>query len=240
MPLTTRPCAHSVTGHIPGAMIVTAWRVRATAEEFDLPPDGVPFDVRLLTEGRAEWLREVGVEAGTPFLVSPVFEYDVVLNRFFRSPGMRMHAVNTQFGYARDLAAFLTFLWQRVPAAGQCPAAPTFRAAADAPASETGRSPSVLALATRLGLAHTTFRRNFPDICAELAAAPMMATASKAVDNFTAVKADNARLHRDKRELAEQVELAIAAIQPLSVDNDRLRTALHEARSIAPLPRRPR
>ncbi|MFE2553320.1 hypothetical protein ACFXGI_33010 [Streptomyces sp. NPDC059355] len=47
--------------------------VRATVEEFDLPPDGVPFDVRLLTANRAEWLREAGLEAGTPFLVSPVF-----------------------------------------------------------------------------------------------------------------------------------------------------------------------
>ncbi|MFI1759273.1 tyrosine-type recombinase/integrase [Streptomyces sp. NPDC020571] len=92
-------------------MIVNAWRVRATAEESELPPDGVPFDARLLTEGRAEWLREVGLEPGTPFLISPVLEYDVVLNRFFQSPGMRMKAVNTQFGYARDLAAFLTFLW---------------------------------------------------------------------------------------------------------------------------------
>ncbi|AQU70252.1 hypothetical protein BBN63_32800 [Streptomyces niveus] len=53
----------------------------------------------------------MGLEVGTPFLISPLFEYDVVLNGFFQSPGMRMRAVNTQFGYARDLAAFLTFLW---------------------------------------------------------------------------------------------------------------------------------
>jgi site-specific recombinase XerD len=92
-------------------MIVNAWQVRATMEEFDLPPDGVRFDMRLLTEGRAEWLRKVGLEPGTPFLISPQFEYDVALNRFFQSPGMRMRAVNTQFGYARDVAAFLTFLW---------------------------------------------------------------------------------------------------------------------------------
>ncbi|MFD5891763.1 NUDIX domain-containing protein [Streptomyces sp. NPDC060334] len=92
-------------------MIVNAWRVRATAEDFDLPPGGLPFDVGLLKANRAEWLREAGLEAGTPYLVSPMFEYDVVLNRFFQSPGIRMHAVNTQFGYARDLAAFLTFLW---------------------------------------------------------------------------------------------------------------------------------
>ncbi|MFI0107864.1 tyrosine-type recombinase/integrase [Streptomyces globisporus] len=92
-------------------MIVNAWRVRATVEEFDLPPGGVPFEARLLTEDRAEWLRDVGLKVGTPFLVSPTFEYDVVLNRFFQSPMMRMRAVNTQFGYARDVAAFLTFLW---------------------------------------------------------------------------------------------------------------------------------
>ncbi|MET9141976.1 tyrosine-type recombinase/integrase [Streptomyces parvulus] len=92
-------------------MIVNVWRVRATTEEFDLPSVGLPFDARLLTEDRGEWLREVGQEVGTPFLVSPVFEYDVVLNSFFQSPGMRMRAASTQFGYARDLAAFLTFLW---------------------------------------------------------------------------------------------------------------------------------
>ncbi|MFD4592858.1 tyrosine-type recombinase/integrase [Streptomyces rubiginosohelvolus] len=90
---------------------MNAWQVRATMEEFDFPADGVLFDTRLLTEGRAEWLREVGLEPGAPFLISPQFEYDVVLNRFFEAPGMRMRAVSTQFGYARDLAAFLTFLW---------------------------------------------------------------------------------------------------------------------------------
>ncbi|MER5473578.1 hypothetical protein [Streptomyces sp. NPDC002685] len=114
------------------------------------------------------------------------------------------------------------------------------RAAADTLTEETGRSPSVLALATRLGLANTTFRRNFPDICAELAAAAPTPAGSKAVAAYTALKAGNTRLRRDKRELTEQLELAIAAIQRLSLDSDRLRSALHEARSVAPLPRRPR
>ncbi|MFE3956056.1 tyrosine-type recombinase/integrase [Nocardia sp. NPDC059091] len=52
------------------------------------------------------------VPAGTPFLISPRFEYDLALNEFFRSPGMLGAAWNTQAGYARDLAAFLTFLWK--------------------------------------------------------------------------------------------------------------------------------
>ncbi|MFC7912111.1 hypothetical protein ACWDRX_34925 [Streptomyces nigra] len=45
------------------------------------------------------------------------------------------------------------------------------RAICDALAAKTGRTPSVLALATRLGLANTTFRRNFPQVCDELAGA---------------------------------------------------------------------
>ncbi|MFE6164984.1 hypothetical protein ACFQ7F_39430 [Streptomyces sp. NPDC056486] len=50
----------------------------------EVPPDGAAFDATLLAEGRAEWLREVGLEPGSPFLISPDFEYDVVLNGFFQ------------------------------------------------------------------------------------------------------------------------------------------------------------
>ncbi|MFK0258661.1 hypothetical protein [Streptomyces sp. NPDC090445] len=106
--------------------------------------------------------------------------------------------------------------------------------------AETGRSPSVLALATRLGLANTTFRRNFPGICTELSDTPGTAGGTAAADAYGKVKADNARLRRDNRDLAEQLELAIAAIQRLTIDNDRLQTALHDARAVTPLPRRPR
>ncbi|WP_030670010.1 hypothetical protein [Streptomyces rimosus] len=53
------------------------------------------------------------------------------------------------------------------------------------------------------------------------------------------LKTDNARLRRDKRDLTGELELAIATIQRLSMDNDRLRTVPHEARPVAPLPRRP-
>jgi AraC-like DNA-binding protein len=112
------------------------------------------------------------------------------------------------------------------------------RAAIDALTDEAGRTPSVLALANRLGLANTTFRRNFPDVCARLTQ-PRPATGAVA-NAFTALKTENARLRRDKRDLAQQLDLAIAAIQRLSIDNDRLRTALHEASSITRLAPRPR
>ncbi|MFI1759270.1 hypothetical protein [Streptomyces sp. NPDC020571] len=112
------------------------------------------------------------------------------------------------------------------------------RAAVDALTEETGRTPSVLALATRLGLANTTFRRNFPDVCTNLAAAKAPG-GTNGTDLYTEMKADNARLRRDKRDLAVQLEVAVAVIQRLSVDNERLRAALHEARAVTPLPRRP-
>jgi site-specific recombinase XerD len=51
------------------------------------------------------------VRPGTPFLLSPECHYDVALNEFFQSVGLQSSAQNTQVGYARDLAAFLTFLW---------------------------------------------------------------------------------------------------------------------------------
>jgi integrase len=56
-------------------------------------------------------LADAEVEAGTPFLLSPLLEYDVILNGFFQQLVMKGSAKTTQAGYARDLAAFLSFLW---------------------------------------------------------------------------------------------------------------------------------
>ncbi|MGW2089883.1 hypothetical protein, partial [Streptomyces sp. NPDC001880] len=76
-------------------------------------------------------------------------------------------------------------------------------------------------------LANTTFRRK-----------PPTPGSTNGADAYTELKTDNARLRRDKRELAAQLEVAIAAIQRLSIDNEHLRAALHEARAVTPLPRR--
>ncbi|MGW3313003.1 hypothetical protein ACWDG9_41245 [Streptomyces sp. NPDC001073] len=46
----------------------------------------------------------------------------------------------------------------------------------------------MLALATQLGLANTIFRRNFPDICAELAAIVAAAGHSAGADAYTKIK----------------------------------------------------
>ena len=70
----------------------------------------VLFDARWL-EDWSDWLAREGLLPGTPFLISPTAEYDVVLNGFFRDARMVTSARRTQEGYARDLAAFLNFLW---------------------------------------------------------------------------------------------------------------------------------
>jgi len=58
-----------------------------------------------------DWLRREDLLPGTPFLISPGFEYDVVVNGFFAHVSMAASSQRTREGYARDLAAFLNFLW---------------------------------------------------------------------------------------------------------------------------------
>jgi hypothetical protein len=111
------------------------------------------------------------------------------------------------------------------------------RAAIDTARAETGRTPSALALATRLGLANTTFRRNFPDLCAELASTPRAAASTGAADAYTRLQEDNARLRRRNRELTEHLALAVATIQRLTIDNSQLHTALAKAQHVTRLPR---
>ncbi len=91
-------------------MINRLWRVQFTRAELPSPVSPLPF-VADLPGGWDQWLAEAEVEAGTPFLLSPLLEYDVTLNGFFRQLLMTDAAKTTQAGYARDLAAFLSFLW---------------------------------------------------------------------------------------------------------------------------------
>lgn len=79
--------------------VTERWSVRITPAE-------VPE-----IQGWARWLAQSQVVPGTPFLLTPDFSYDVVLNDFFLDVDMVAKAHSTQVGYARDLAAFLTFAW---------------------------------------------------------------------------------------------------------------------------------
>ena len=50
---------------------------------------------------------------------------------------------------------------------------------------------------------------------------------------------DNAKLRGDNRDLAEHLELAIANIQRLTIDNQALREAREAARNVTRLPTKP-
>lgn len=90
-----------------GLMMQPGWQVKVTPAEIVSQVGAVPE----WAVDWEDWLRTAGVAPGTPFLLSPSFEYDTRLNGFFRSGRLRSLAPRTQLGYARDLAAFLTFLW---------------------------------------------------------------------------------------------------------------------------------
>jgi hypothetical protein len=63
------------------------WRVVLTRAELPAEAGSAPFGDDLLAD-RAGWLRRERLNEGTPFLLSPAFEFDVDLNEFFRSPAM--------------------------------------------------------------------------------------------------------------------------------------------------------
>lgn len=91
-------------------MTRSRWHVRTTAAEL-LRSDFSPTSHSVsYTDDWTDWLRDTRQTAGTPFLLSPNFDYDAELNDFFRATAMVTMAATTQIGYARDLANFLTFV----------------------------------------------------------------------------------------------------------------------------------
>ncbi|MFJ8787320.1 hypothetical protein [Streptomyces sp. NPDC102476] len=101
---------------------------------------------------------------------------------------------------------------------------------------DNGRRPSVLALATSLGLSNTTFRRHFPDLAKEISTArssPPPHTGDKTRPSpYDVLIARNAKLRRTNRSLTENLHYAAAHIQRLAHDNARLRQALETSHNI--------
>lgn len=106
-------------------------------------------------------------------------------------------------------------------------------------AQSHGQRPSVLSVARQLGLSNTTFRRHFPDIAAEIGNARRAAgehtTDSSQPTPHDRLVARNTKLRRDNRQLREHLELAVANIQRLTVENHRFRRELEAATKITPL-----
>jgi DNA-binding transcriptional regulator YhcF (GntR family) len=103
-------------------------------------------------------------------------------------------------------------------------------------AHHEGQRPSVLALARQFGLSNTTFRRHYPEIVRELGQirrTPATAqTEPSAATEHSNLIARNAELRRAVQELRQDLELAIANIARLTLDNHHLRTELEQARRI--------
>ena len=102
----------------------------------------------------------------------------------------------------------------------------------------TGKAPSTLAVANQLGLANTTFRRQFPDIAATLTRNRSAQRGSQSAPQsapYETLKQHNAKLRREIAELTEQLDLAIANIQRLTLENHRLRQERDEASRVTPI-----
>ena len=106
---------------------------------------------------------------------------------------------------------------------------------------DNGKRPSVLALAGRLGLSNTTFRRHFPQQAKEISEARTRREPSADADTrpgpYEVLAARNARLRRANRTLTGNLRLAAAQIQRLGIENAQLREALEANSNITHISR---
>ncbi|MFF1463388.1 site-specific integrase [Streptomyces sp. NPDC058330] len=89
--------------------IESTWTVHFASR--DLPElEDVPPYLYEAREGCVSWLDEAGVPDGLPYLLSPRFEYDVVLNSYFFQANLLTAPWNSNANRARALARFCGFL----------------------------------------------------------------------------------------------------------------------------------
>lgn len=103
-----------------------------------------------------------------------------------------------------------------------------------------GKPPSTLALAKHFGLANTTFRRQFPDVAADLSRFRSTEPDHQDAQDpspYQDLKRHNAKLRHDIAELTMHLELAVANIQRLTLENHRLRRERDEATGVTPITR---
>jgi hypothetical protein len=108
-----------------------------------------------------------------------------------------------------------------------------------AEAADGGARPSVLALARRLGLSNATFWRHFRDIAIELRQSATTTTPPGGTGQSSGsghkLAEQNAKLRRERDDLADQLQAALAHLRRLTIDNARLRTDLEAARGVTRL-----
>ncbi|MFD3458264.1 hypothetical protein ACFWVM_00975 [Nocardia fluminea] len=115
------------------------------------------------------------------------------------------------------------------------PDAATVDAAIDHIIDRTGKPPTTLALANHLGVPNTTFRRNFPNVTDRLhqQRARSQRESTRNASRFEQIVGENTALRSANQSLVENLELAAAIIQRLSMENRRLRAELEAAHSLS-------
>lgn len=77
----------------------------------ELPePAIMPFFLRELRDDYVDWLDEEGLPDGLPFLLSPTFAYEAILNSYFIQANLLIAPWNSNANRARALLRFLNFL----------------------------------------------------------------------------------------------------------------------------------
>ena len=111
-----------------------------------------------------------------------------------------------------------------------------------AEAADGGPEPSVLALARRLEMANTTFRRNYPAVVAELTRpAAARHLPETAVSRYQELLQATTQLRSDNRQMRHDLDTAAAVIQRLTLENHQLRQQLEHTANVTrimPEPRR--
>ena len=103
-------------------------------------------------------------------------------------------------------------------------------------ANVTGRRVSVSGLARHLGLPNTTLRRHYPDVIDEMGtAAPPNHPGRNSHDEELRQTAN--RLRNENRDLRTHLDIAIAHIQRLTIENDQLRRQAETASQIRRIPK---
>lgn len=102
-----------------------------------------------------------------------------------------------------------------------------------AEAARQGRRPTVTTLARRVGLTNATFWRHFPQLARDLVDDARHPPKSPPVAGDTVTPADRiANLTRENRRLTDNLDLAVANIARLTLENHQLRQAVESATNV--------
>lgn len=103
-------------------------------------------------------------------------------------------------------------------------------------ANTHGRPPAALAVARHLNIPYTTFRRRYPHILTQLDASRASTAVDRQPTRLATLQTENAALKEQRQSLNDHLEIAVANIRRLSIENNQLRAALEQATNIPHLP----